>query len=159
MLKLIPDIMRRFRYPASAGVEAYLGIHNLGITVGLDKIPLIPGRLGVNLALCQASMANQGFIYIGGPETSVENGIELDGGRAVLFTSGPGGLTPQQLMLGGLGISILQRYEDLTPPDQAQARSIFAAEEKRTVINLHDIWAVANMEDQTLRVLYMIPMG
>jgi hypothetical protein len=159
-MKFIPDIMRRFRMPASAGSDQYLRIHNLAqITVGVLPMPLIPGRLSVTLVLCQATIGNAGIIYIGGPETSAANGIELDGGRGVLFTAGPGGLTPQQLMLGGMGFSILQRYEELTPPDQSMVRSMVGGEEKRTVINLHDVWAVASIPAQTMRILYMLPMS
>jgi hypothetical protein len=164
LMQLIPDIMRRFRRNASAGPDTILEIHNLTpLTVGIVPVRLSPIRLPVSLILIQSTIANAGFIYVGGAEVNVLNGIELDGGRGVLFSTGAGGLSTQQLMLGGLGFGILSRIEDVSSPQAQQAiDSVIGpggrTENRHTVLYLNNIWVVASAAGQTLRGIYILPL-
>jgi hypothetical protein len=141
----IPDVLRRQRQQASTPSDIYTMPHCLpSIIVGIVPIPLTTDRIVCELFIAQATIANGGIIYIGGPEVSLLSGIELDGGRGILIAAGgpPSGA-----------------QEDLmrTAAMQGMISGQGAGPSSRVVIPLNQIWVVANLVNQGLRVLYMLP--
>jgi hypothetical protein len=141
----IPDVLRRKRQQASTPNDIYTMPHCLpAIIVGLAPIPLTRDRIVCELFIAQATIANGGIIYIGGPEVSVLSGIELDGGRGILIAAGGAPASAQQNFMR-------------TAAMQGMISAQGAAPAPRVVISLNQIWVVANLANQGLRVLYMLP--
>jgi hypothetical protein len=145
------DILNRFARGHQTP-EVYLIPHSLPVPlIGTAKQPLTLDRVTCSYVLIEASLNNQGIIYIGGPECDVNTGIELDGGRGILFTATPP-LTPQQMMAGNIGSSMLSNVQALSMNEVETALQMIAL--PVPALNLADFFIVAGVADQSLRVLY-----
>ena len=80
-VNFIPDVMRRQRRQAKTPSDIYVTPHSFSLIVGLVPIPLTTDRIVVDLFIAQATIANGGIIYIGGPEVSTSRGSSLTAGE------------------------------------------------------------------------------
>jgi hypothetical protein len=145
------DILNRFSR-GNMTPEVYMIPHSLTVpNIGVNKVPITQDRVTCSYVLMTAGLSNQGIIYIGGQELNAFNGIELDGGRGILFTATPP-LSPQQLMAGNIGSSIIQNVNALTMNEYQGALSLMKI--PTPALNLSDFFAVASVNDQSLRILF-----
>lgn len=145
------DVAKGFRRPASIGRDQYLQIQNLPIlNVGVAAMPLTQRRLPVFMAMLQASNANGGIIYTGGPSVSA-GGLEIIGGAAMLFSTSPE--MSQQAQ------SMPSYFPGVTQYQQVMAPSVRGAG-GMLLFDLNQIWVMASIAFpvQTLRVLFMCPV-
>lgn len=135
------DVNTYARNPASLGPDTYILPQTLPqLTVGVVARRLTLQRTPCFLCMPQADNINTATICIGGPNVTILNGIELLAGQAFLLSTMP---TPQQQMLGNMGIGITQQ---VTEASAVMTYMLF---------DMYDIWVVAAAADQSLRVMYM----
>jgi hypothetical protein len=150
------DIINRFSHGRQIP-EVYMVPHSLtNPLVGIVKRPLTADRVTCSYVLVTAGLSNQGIIYIGGQELNVNNGIELDGGRGILFTATLP-LSPQQLMGGNLGSSMLANISAMNLNISEVQGAINLMHIPMPVLNLADFFVVASVADQQMRVLFFGP--
>jgi hypothetical protein len=89
------NIFRR----AFAPRERYQRPHNYNISVGLTAVCLAPGRQRTPVIsfLIQNDLNNAGVINVGDPHVSLLNGVQLDPGRAWVFSIFTGALVTGSL--------------------------------------------------------------
>lgn len=145
------DVAKGYRRPAQVGRDHYLQIQNLPIlNVGLAAMPLTPRKLPVFMAMLQASNANGGIIYCGGPAVSA-GGLEIIGGAAMLFSTSPE-MSQQAQSLPSYFPGLTQYQQVLAPSQRGQGGML--------LLDLNDIWVMASiaLPVQTLRVLFLCPV-
>jgi hypothetical protein len=111
-------------------------------------VPLVPTRLTPKPTPCflvqlQATISNAGIIYWGGSNLTATAGQELDGGRGQILSTD---FNPIQKETGSIGMSNMRRTTDSSIPKNFM------------LLDLYDIWIMASIDSQTLRVMYMVPV-
>ncbi len=98
------DMARRWRRPASKPVEYYQRPHCYPVVLPAFAITGKPTCLALNrqrtpaiTLFVQADLANLDIVNVGDANTNLLNGIQLDPGKAVLFS------TADQRVPGGMG--------------------------------------------------------
>jgi hypothetical protein len=164
MRHLIPDIVRRLRIPATRPPYIYQTFSNGGLLVGLNAVPLVQEAVPCTYVILVAGMNNLGFIYVGGQNVTATNGVELDAGRAIAFSTPEFAALQYGQTTGSLGLG-LARYIDGMGPEiegqywQAMSEHIGRARYQKIVLNLRDIHVLATAIDQSLRYIYVSPLG
>ena len=124
--------------------DSYVMVQTLPpILVPLVATRLTPKRTPCFFVQIQASIANTGIIYYGGPNVTVLAGQELDGGRGQIISTD---FNPIQKQFGGTGFSNMWQTTDAGVPLDYM------------LLDMYDIWIMASVDSQTLRVMYMVPV-
>jgi hypothetical protein len=154
----MPDIFRRFRRPASAPTEYYQRPHTYSIGVGLVKVCLSPNkqRGSALTLLAQADLANTGIISIGDSQLTLGVGIQLDSGKAAMFT--PSQLNQNQIGALGTGLSQFMAeapYDASGAIPQSLGTELGVGIPIRVLIDIADFWAISDTADQRLRIFWV----
>lgn len=159
--KTIPDILRRFRFPASGPTEYYQVYNNFNRAVGIQLLSLYPAqqRTPASLVFIQSDNANLGFVSVGGQNTNIANGAQLAPGMAVVFTAEGGQMDVARMLAGQLGASALAQvdYTGLGFTSDVFLESlggVFNPNGPRIVIDVAQFFAVATLAAQNVRIVY-----
>ena len=138
------DVAKNHRQQARPNTDSYVKIQ----TLPPIAITLVPQRLVMSptpcfLAMLQATLSNVGIVYVGGPNVTALAGMELDGGRGLLLSTD---FNPIQAQLGSSGFSATRNLLDAGSPKSYM------------LIDLYEVWVMGSVIDQTLRVMYMVPV-
>jgi hypothetical protein len=139
---------QRFARAARGPQYQTQAMSNYNVAVGLARIPVSAARLVCDLVYLQADLGNLGVINIGGPDVNINNGIQLDAGRAVV-------LTPVQLIYNGVAFTYTSLGIGLAPQTQLIASGGGRAQSMLPqVVDLNLVFTVADIAAQNLRVCY-----
>ena len=119
----------------------YQIIENLQIVAGLARLPISTVRIECDLAFFQADATNLGFVYIGGQNVTVGNGIEIPPTAAISITP----VVPVYQADTQEGLGTL--YPGM--------RKLKVGYRSRIVIDLSQIFHIASAANQLLRVAFM----
>jgi hypothetical protein len=159
---LIPDLLRRFRMPATSAGDQYQRFRTDGLTVGTTPVRLTPEPIPADFVLVLAALGNSGIVYVGGQDVSAATGIELDAGRAITFTVSPTAMAGANTQ-GQAALGLLPYIEGMSAMEQRQYVESLGVQlqraGRRLVVNLADIWLVASIADQGVRFIYTLPPG
>jgi hypothetical protein len=159
---LIPDLLRRFRMPATSAGDVYQKFRSDALTVGTTPIRLVNQPIPSDFVMVMASITNTGIVYIGGETVSADVGIELDAGRALAFSPSPIAMQSAN-MQGQTALGLLPYIEGMSALEQRQYVESLGVQLQRAgrrfVINIADIWVVADSSDQNVRFIYTLPFG
>lgn len=121
--------------------------HSFNVTVNPGAaVPLTTNKTPVEILIVVATIANMGIIYIGGQECNNLSGLELDGGRGVLFAA-TSSFGYQEYMASALGTGL-----NLRTIGSPEAGAISA------LIPMNQIFVTASAPAQFLRCMYMLPV-
>lgn len=121
--------------------------HSFNVTVNPGPaVPLTTNKTPVEILIVVATIANLGIVYIGGQECNAQSGLELDGGRGVLFAS-TSSFGYQEYMSSALGTGLNFRTIPGMEPGQISA-----------LIPMNQIFVTSSIAAQTLRCMFMLPV-
>lgn len=124
--------------------------HSFNLVVNPGRaVPISPDRTGVEVVILVATIANLGIIYVGGQECNAQSGLELDGGRGVLFAA-TSSFGYQEAMASALGTGLRFNTMGAPRPEYGNVPAL---------VPLNQIFVTASIAAQGLRVMYMLPVS
>lgn len=121
--------------------------HSFNVTVNPGAaVPLTVNKTPVEILIAVATIANAGIIYIGGQECNAFSGIELDGGRGILFAATTA-FGYQEYLQAAMGTGLNLRTFGAPSPESVPA-----------LIPMNQIFVTASAPGQTLRCVFMLPV-
>lgn len=154
-MRRIPDLLRRFRLPASGPTEYIQYYNNFNISVGVNLARIYPQRMPCSLVFFQSDNANLGLISIGGQSTNLANGAELGAGQGVMFSADGEAIGLQRQLAGNLGVGIMAGMPaGIHAEDIEYLSGAFSPHGPQVVLDLSQFYAIATAGDQNLRVIY-----
>lgn len=160
--RLIIDIVRRFRRPASGPTEYYQEFLNFNMAAGVNLLPLRAQRTPATMAFIQNDADNLGYLSVGGQNVNLLNGARLDPGQALVITAEAQdmGALGTRMAAGSLGAGVMGNIEALTAagmhPEEVNGfmNSIFDPNLPRVVFLLNQIFVISDLAAQNVRILY-----
>lgn len=157
LMRLIPDIFRRNRVPASGPTEYYQWFLNFNVIAGVAVLPLRNQRTQASLVYIQNDNTNLGNLSVGGQNLDVLNGIQLAPGQAAVLSADPGPIDVNRMVAGSLGAGLMANQAVLQSEEPWLVEglgNIFSSQGPRVVVDLNQIFVVSTLAAQNVRVTY-----
>lgn len=161
---LFPDLVRRLRIPATRPPYIFQAFSSGSLLVGTTVIPITQEVIPATYIILVAGLTNVGVLYVGGPNMSAANGLELDAGRGVSFATPEFAALQHEQTVGSLGAGLMRYADGMAPQMQEEYWQAMSARFGRprypkVVLNLRDIRVVGDVGNQELRYVYVSPFG